>query len=263
MLVFLKLGGSLITDKNSPRTHRAQVLVRLAAEIAAAVQQNPALQLVIGHGSGSFGHQTAKKHATRQGVQSPEKWRGFAEVWHEARLLNQIVIESLYEAGLPVMAFPPSAGVVAENGLITSWDMAPFQQALDHGLIPVVNGDTVFDALIGGTIASTEDVFLFLARQLHPQRILLAGIEPGVWADFPTATRLIPLINSANYPSTLASLGGSASVDVTGGMAAKVESMLTLARSTPGLEVSIFSGMQPGLVQLALCGQISGTRICI
>ncbi|HPH95429.1 MAG TPA: isopentenyl phosphate kinase [Anaerolineaceae bacterium] len=261
MLVFLKLGGSLITDKDTPRAHRPDVLARLSDEIAQAVQQNPDLKLVIGHGSGSFGHQAAKKHATRQGVQSPTQWRGFAEVWHEARLLNQIVIESLYNAGLPVAAFPPSAGVMAENGLITSWDLTPLRKALEQSLIPIVNGDTVFDSVIGGTIASTEDVFFYLARQLHPRRILLAGIEAGVWADFPASTRLIPLINSANAASILASIGGSASVDVTGGMAAKVDSMLNLARSIPGLEISIFSGARPGLLRQALSGRLSGTQI--
>jgi len=35
MLTFLKLGGSLITDKTQPRTPRPEVLARLMAEIAA------------------------------------------------------------------------------------------------------------------------------------------------------------------------------------------------------------------------------------
>ena len=29
-----------------------------------------------------------------------------------------------------------------------------------------------------------EDVFSFLAEQFSPRRILLAGIEAGVWAEF-------------------------------------------------------------------------------
>ena len=61
MLTFLKLGGSLITDKDSPHTARPEILRRLAEEIAAARQHNPAMQLIIGHGSGSFGHMPAKK----------------------------------------------------------------------------------------------------------------------------------------------------------------------------------------------------------
>jgi isopentenyl phosphate kinase len=56
-LVFLKLGGSLITDKDTPRSPRRDVLARLAAEILYAHRQRPQMQLVIGHGSGSFGHE--------------------------------------------------------------------------------------------------------------------------------------------------------------------------------------------------------------
>jgi isopentenyl phosphate kinase len=55
-LVFLKLGGSLITDKNQAHTARLDVLERMAFEIAAARAQDQDLKIVLGHGSGSFGH---------------------------------------------------------------------------------------------------------------------------------------------------------------------------------------------------------------
>ena len=51
-LTFLKLGGSLITDKTHPRTPRPESLARLASEIAAALGEDPALALILGHGSG-------------------------------------------------------------------------------------------------------------------------------------------------------------------------------------------------------------------
>ncbi|MEZ4718850.1 MAG: hypothetical protein R2851_22555 [Caldilineaceae bacterium] len=40
--IFLKLGGSLITDKRAPETPRLDVIHRLAAEIAAARPKYPA-----------------------------------------------------------------------------------------------------------------------------------------------------------------------------------------------------------------------------
>ena len=55
-LIFLKLGGSLLTDKTGTEALRADTLQRLAAEIAAARAADPQLRLVLGHGSGSFGH---------------------------------------------------------------------------------------------------------------------------------------------------------------------------------------------------------------
>ncbi len=260
-LAFLKLGGSLITDKNTPQTALPAVLARLAAEIRSALQDNPELRLVIGHGSGSFGHIAARKHATRGGVASPAAWLGFAEVWQAARALDQLVIDALAYAGLPVLAFPPSAGIITRSGQVVSWDLAPLQAALAAGLVPVVYGDVIFDQAIGGTILSTEELFLHLAPRLMPDRILLAGIEPGVWQDFPACTRLVETITPASYAAVAHLLGGSAAVDVTGGMLSKVRSMLDLLPMLPNLHTSIFSGLQPGAVHAALLGRPSGTLL--
>ncbi len=257
---FLKLGGSLITDKHQPLTARPEVIKRLAAEIAAGLASQPGLQLVLGHGSGSFGHTPAKEHNTRNGVDTPEGWRGFAEVWRQARALNQIVMESLHAAGLPALAFPVSAAVIATDGRIVEWDTRPLEAALQRELLPVVYGDVAFDVQRGGTILSTEDIFDALAPRLNPGRILLAGLDP-VWADFPANTRLVETITPANLAEVAAALGGSAATDVTGGMAAKVQQTLRLVTSLPNCEALIFSGQKAGEVQAALQGQSPGTRL--
>lgn len=260
-LIFLKLGGSLITDKDTPRTHRPEILARLAGEIAAALHQNSNLHLVIGHGSGSYGHTAASRHNTRAGVHSPTEWLGFAEVWKEARDLNQRVIEALLTAGLPVTAFPPSATLLAHDGRATAGELRPLQAALQAGLIPVVNGDTVFDEVRGGTILSTEDIFIFMAPVLQPQRILLAGIEECVWADFPACTRRLDLLTPAIFEAVSEGVTGSVSVDVTGGMHRKVQQMLALTSQLDGLQAEIFSGLQPGSLQQALLGRSTGTLL--
>jgi isopentenyl phosphate kinase len=260
-LYFLKLGGSLITDKSTPHSPRLPVLHRLAAEVAAARQADPSLKLLVGHGSGSFGHIPAQRYGTRQGVQTLEEWLGFVEVWREAFALNRLVVDALSAAELPVIAFPPSASLVASGGKVAAWELAPIISALQHGLVPVVNGDVIFDRQRGGTILSTEDLFLHLAPHLLPQRLLLAGKEPGVWEDFPACTRLIPLITPRSLPQVLSTLEGSAAVDVTGGMRSKVQGMLRLVESLPGLQVQIFCGDQPGNLFAALSGKEIGTLI--
>ncbi len=260
-LVFLKLGGSLITDKDRPRTPRLEVLSRMAAEIGEALREQPGLRLVMGHGSGSFGHVAARQYGTRQGARSQADWMGFAEVWKEARALNQLVVEALHGAGLPVIAFPPSAAVTAKDGQAVGWDLRPIQAALNAGLLPLVNGDTIFDEQRGGTILSTEDLFIYLARRLRPGRILLAGREEGVWADYPACTRLVSEITQENFASVAAQIQGSASVDVTGGMLEKVRTMLDLTGELPGFEACIFSGLVPGQVKQALLGGHFGTVI--
>lgn len=261
MFYFLKLGGSLITDKTQVRQPRRDILARLSQEIGAAYRANPDLQLIIGHGSGSFGHVAGQKYGTRQGVHDKEGWRGFVDVWKDARTLNQIVVEALLEAGLPVIAFPPSAAVIANAQHPARWDLQPIRSALSAGLIPLVNGDVVFDTSLGGTILSTEELFIYLAAALKPDRILLAGLEPGVWADFPTCTVLVERITPNNLNAISKNLAGSAATDVTGGMVQKVESMLALTARVPGLQAIIFSGLQADLLRQALLGVLSGTVI--
>ncbi len=256
---FLKLGGSLITDKNTPRTPRKDVITRLAEQIKTALDENSDLKLVLGHGSGSFGHVPAKKYGTRQGVDSVEGWRGFAEVWYEALSLNHMVMEALQQVGLPAMAFPPSGTMTTSRGQVTNWNVDPLRRALGAGLLPVIYGDVVFDEILGGTILSTEDLFIHLAGVLQPQRICLAGIEEGVWADYPQCSLMIPSITPENWDRVAASVAGSSATDVTGGMASKVRQMLELVKRMPNLEVLIFSGEQPHNVVAALRGETKGT----
>ena len=272
-LVFLKLGGSLITDKKKPYTARLDVLADLAAQIARALQTRPGLLLVLGHGSGSFGHTAAKEYGTRDGPLSPPiyfengggpregYWHGFAEVWYQASRLNRHVIQALHEAGVPAMTFSPAASVWAENGKVTEWNLSHIKYALEKGISPVVHGDVIFDRAKGGTILSTEELFEHLARELRPKRILLAGLEEGVWADFPARRQKVQRMTRKSFDEVRQSTGKSTGTDVTGGMESKVRQMLELAETVPGLTIQIFSGEKTGNLEKALSGEHLGTLI--
>jgi isopentenyl phosphate kinase len=260
-LIFIKLGGSLITDKTRPLTPRLDVIQQSINEISQIWRRDPQLNLLIGHGAGSFGHSVADRYQTQAGVHDATSWKGFIEVWAATRKLNQIIIDHLTAHDLPVIAFPPSAGVIAEEHVLKSWDTAPLLKALSHHLIPVVQGDVVFDQTIGGTILSTEEVFLHLADILRPRRILLAGSDPGVYRRPGETDEIINQISSQNIDQVLPALSGAETTDVTGGMAAKVKSMYDLVQKHSSSEVLIFSGMQPGNIQRAIQGEYLGTLI--
>ena len=260
-LVFLKLGGSLITDKTVPFTPRLEKMAELAAEIARTLRSHLDLSLVLGQGSGSFGHTAAKKYSTRDGVRTAEEWAGFSEVWYQASTLNRFVVDALREAGIASVALAPVASVLARDGQVSRWDLGPLRSALEAKMVPTIYGDVIFDELRGGTILSTEDLFVHLARHLHPQRILLAGLEEAVWADFPARKKKVELITPETYAQIEKGMGAGMGVDVTGGMESKVRQMLALAREIPGLTVRIFSGEQPGNLERALQGENVGTLI--
>jgi isopentenyl phosphate kinase len=269
-LVFLKLGGSLITDKTRPYTARSDKLADLAGQISRALKAVPELALVIGHGSGSFGHAAAKEVGLGGAPtsQSPLEgggegnWRGFAEVWYQASALNRLVMDALRAAGLSTIALAPAAAVTAEDGRVIHWDLTPLRSALRAGLVPVIYGDVVFDETRGWTILSTEDLFVHLARELQPRRILLAGLEAAVWADYPGRNLRAERITPATFGEITAVLGGSHGADVTGGMESKVRQMLGLVEVMPSLSVQIFSGEEPGNVERVLRGEVLGSLIC-
>jgi len=276
-LVFLKLGGSLITDKTQPYTPLLDVMDDLALQIKTALQTHPNLRLVLGHGAGSFGHVPASEYHTRDGLPLPPKstplshrkrdeseenyWKGFAEVWYQASSLNRFMMKALHNKGVQAIALPPSASVIASNGQVSVWETTPIRMALATGIVPVVFGDTVFDEVRGGTILSTEDLFMSLASALSPERILLAGLEAAVWADFPARTKIVEKITPQSFSEIKANVGKSAAADVTGGMESKVKQMLDVVEANPEMTIQIFSGVEPGNIVRALTGETLGTLI--
>lgn len=260
-MILLKLGGSLITDKHRPETSRPHVITRLAREIAQARQEQPKIKLLVGHGSGSFGHPAAARHGTHLGASSVADWLGFAEVWAAAQRLNRLVIDALIEAGLPAIAFPPSASVTSDDGIILDMAIEPIKRALDTGLLPVVFGDVAFDCTHGSTILSTEKIFTYLAEYLRPDRVLIAGFDPGVYANYPHSDEILPIVTEHDLLEI--PLEGAVAPDVTGGMGNKVQEAMALARTLPDLEVRIFSGEEPGTLISTLLGGTPGTLITI
>lgn len=254
-LIFLKLGGSLITDKRRDEYAREDVLARLAQEIAEARAANPTLRLVVGHGSGSFGHVVGKKYGTRTGVASPEQWYGFAATADAAARLNRLVTAALLAAGVPVWSIQPGAALRCVDGRVVDGPAWAVKRALEQGLVPLVFGDVALDDVRGGTIASTEEIFGWLADHLPPQRLVLAGEVDGIFTADPQlhadAVR-IPEITPLNFAALAAGVGGSHGADVTGGMAAKVAQSLALVQRHAGLEILLCSGLEPGLVRRAL-----------
>jgi isopentenyl phosphate kinase len=260
VLQFVKLGGSLITHKRQAYTARDEVIARLTQEVRAALDADRGLRLLVGHGSGSFGHWVAERYSTREGVTRPEGWRGYAEVAAAAARLNRLVADAFWGARVPVLSIQPSASAICTDGRVTYLDTRSIEAALAHELVPLVYGDVALDEVRGGTIASTEDLFGYLADALRPERILLLGRVPGVMDDDgQVVAELVP----ADLAGLGATLSGSHGVDVTGGMASKVARMTELVGRHTDTSVWIMTGEEPGLLTRALLAEepVAGTRI--
>ncbi len=252
-MLFLKLGGSAITDKTRESTARKDVIRRVAREIKQArdASQNPALSILIGHGSGSFGHFAAQK----SGFGQRGNWRAYAETGAAATRLTRLVTDIFLAEGVPLVAMQPSASARCRDGELVELAVEPLRAALAHNLVPLVHGDVAFDETREMAILSTEMIFAYLAPVLMPARIVLAGIVDGVFTGDPlkeSSARLIREITPTNFSQIESQLRGSHGYDVTGGMIAKVKSMVALVEREPAIRVQIISAIREELIEQVL-----------
>src|SRR3989338_546089 len=111
--IYLKIGGSLLTDKKKKPSVRRDVLERVCSEIS-EVFRSQEIKLIIGHGGGAHAHQPAilhkvgggKKESTLIGVK--ETYKGLGELHSE-------VLTMLMKYDLPVISFPPRAWNVMKD----------------------------------------------------------------------------------------------------------------------------------------------------
>jgi isopentenyl phosphate kinase len=248
-LLFCKLGGSIITDKQRPSTPRPEVIERLAQEVATALDVRPDLRILLGHGSGSFGHIVAKKYGVHCGLADDQSWWGYAETGAVAQQLNRIVTDTFIRVGVPIVSIQPSALARCNGGTLVSMDEHAIREALRHGLVPTIYGDVAFDSEQGCTIISTEAVFAYLAHRLRPARIVLVGEVDGVYDRDPRTSdtaKFIPCITPDTFAQVEAQLGGSHGVDVTGGMLSKVRDMVRLVAQGDTQRIHVVSGHTAG-----------------
>ncbi len=258
-LVLMKLGGSLITDKSKPYTVRQDVIDRLAKEIHDARLENKGgFDLIVGHGGGSFPHNSAVKHQTQKGIINEGSYMGIAEVQRDAATLNRMVVDSFIKAGENAISVQPSSATISKNSRIKIWDLAPVKLMLVSHLLPVPYGDVGLDLKQGCCILSTEEVLFYIAKKLKARRVIVVGKTDGVFTKDPTLSadktaEKLDEINGKNFGRIKACLASSDGIDVTGGMLHKVERLLELAKY--GIPSEIINGNRPGFVRRALNGE--------
>jgi isopentenyl phosphate kinase len=258
-VIFVKLGGSIITDKSGEKDADLEKIDQLAEELKEAQLQTDAL-FIIGHGAGSFGHPQAKKYQTTEGNIADESALGHALVRQAVTELNGIVIKSFTEHGIAAVTLSPNAFITADNKRIKSVNTTPLNLMLDHKLVPVIHGDVLMDETQGWSISSGETILNALAERMpsryHPSKIIEVGKTDGVY-DANNVT--VPLITNSNFAEIEKQIGESHGADVTGGMAHKVKEALELAsKGIPSLLISA----QKGNLKKALLGkEVLCTRI--
>lgn len=256
--VIIKVGGSVLTDKEEEFSLKSDVLEQVAEELASLEES-----FVLIHGGGSFGHPVASKYDISSGFSDQNQLIGFSETHRTMERLNSEVVGSLLEAGRPAVPVQTSACTVVEDGEITSMELRNVKKLLELGIVPVLYGDCVPDLRTGMTILSGDQLAAQLARELGASKVVLGVDTEGVMTGDPKedeGAELIPEITPSTWGEVSASLGSTPGDDVTGGMRNKVEVLLDLADE--GIESRVVNATGPGNLKKAIGTDIEvGTKI--
>jgi isopentenyl phosphate kinase len=232
--VVVKLGGSALTNKASFETLHADNLRDCCENIAQSGKR-----VAVVHGAGSFGHFQAREHAVSKGSGDPKfSWRGFGLTRSSVCKLNGLVVDGLLAAGVAAVGVSPcdAFGATRGRGVVPRAarrrGVARVRELLGTGCVPVIHGDACLDEVQGASILSGDTLMTLLAEELRPKLVVFITDVPGVFdrpPDEPGAT-LVPRISvgAGRGPKIATS---TALHDVTGGVAAKLESAIAIARA--------------------------------
>jgi isopentenyl phosphate kinase len=255
----LKIGGSVITDKNGDLAAKTEVINRLAEEIAKANLKN----LIVVHGGGSFGHPIAQKWALKNGYKEPAQKLGFAETHHVMTVLNGLVMDALIWHEVPAVSVAPSCGFVTEDGRIKSSECTLVERMMKMGFTPVLYGDATLDDKLGFAVLSGDQLVTYLALKFNACKIVMSIDCDGLYDVNPKIDKNAKLYSHLalkELREIQGKLAKPTAADVTGGISGKVNELI------PGIEkgipVSIVNGTKPSRVYRALIGEeVEGTVI--
>jgi len=245
----LKLGGSVITNKEKPLTPNMQAIERLANEISLA-NVSP---LILVHGGGSFGHPVAEQYGIKEGYREPSQIMGFAKTHQAMTKLNKLIVDSLINHNIPAVEVQPSSCVVTKSGRIQSMEEEPLIKMLEMGFVPVLYGDAVLDSETCFAILSGDQLVSSLAIRLSADRIIIGVDVDGLYTADPkihSSAHLIQRITLKELKNLQHKIEGSKTTDVTGGMLGKILELMPAVER--GIRTMIVNATKPNVVYKAL-----------
>ncbi len=219
MTTVLKLGGSLITEKETPKTVDWASLREAVATLAGHAETT---RVVLVHGGGSFGHPAASTYGVSD-TDGTSDAVAVSEVHRSMGELNDAVLAACHEYGLPAVPVRPLSVAHRDTDGGLQLPAEPVGTLLGEGFLPVLHGDVVAHAGSGATVLSGDDIVVSLARRLDAEAVGLCSTVPGVLDDDGAVIGEI-----RDLDTVTGVLGGSDATDVTGGMARKVRRLLDL-----------------------------------
>ncbi len=227
-MILIKLGGSIITNKEKPLSVRRKTINNLAKSLKKINEP-----MIIVHGGGSYGHYWSVKY----NMHTKEKkydLRGVAIVKNSMIELNKIILDSLLKNKLNPYCLPPTDFMSGNKPI--SKKVKEIEKIAKSGLIPVTYRDALWYGQKKTYILSGDKVMTHLAKILRPRLCIFVLNEDGLYSDL-KSKKLIYELRDKRY------LISENKMDVTGGMTRKVEEALKISKI--GMNVFFVNGNKP------------------
>ena len=227
-MILLKLGGSIITNKSRPLSPRRKAIDKIA-KILTDIDE----PVVLVHGGGSYGHYWSVKYDMHTKPHMYDS-RGVATVKNSMVELDRIVLDILAKNDINPYCLPPASfmqGSRPEEGKIRM-----IKKIAESNLVPVTFGDALWHGQGKTYILSGDKIMTHMAKVLKPRLCIFALNEDGVYSNLKTKT-LIEEYKNEKLPVM------QSGMDVTGGMARKIEESIKISRA--GVNVFLVNGSRP------------------
>ncbi|MDH5402793.1 MAG: hypothetical protein OEY49_09910, partial [Candidatus Heimdallarchaeota archaeon] len=116
--ILLKIGGSVLTAKNTTDIINQEIIRELSNEIKSIY--NAGYSICIVTGVGNLGHQTVAKYGIQKGDnKSIERRLGLVDAQLQVNIIRNVLLQSLYLAEIPCVQLYASSIIISNNMMIT------------------------------------------------------------------------------------------------------------------------------------------------
>ncbi len=245
----LKMGGSLITNKDIPLSLNKKNVRSIAAALIKGTRKksHENSPLILVHGGGSFGHYYAKQYglSKKSAHVSP---LGIAQTEEGMLELHYKIIKIFLENNIPTETILPSELLSDDLSRVSKKGKEHIFRSIGGGLFPITFG---YVAVGKNTacIISGDQICEALTNSLSVKRVIFAMDVDGIFANFDLKGDIISKLSRASEIRTK-----SSRYDVTGGIEAKLKVGYELCRH--GAQVFYVNGTKPNRVAKLLAGEV-------
>ncbi|MGB5912805.1 MAG: type 2 isopentenyl-diphosphate Delta-isomerase [Promethearchaeia archaeon] len=251
-IYLLKLGGSLLTDKNKPLSLREDVINSTIEQI---IESNKKVVLI--HGGGSFGHPIAKKYQLSKGLNTSinNQVLGLSKTHEKMNQLNTIIVNKFLNKNYPVLSISPSTIFTKRSQQFVLNSINPIEISLKLGILPILYGDIILEEDGSFSIISGDDIILELCKTLknfEVVKVIFAIEKDGIYVKDGSNIEFASEINFDELKSIeLAELEHK--IDVTGGIGKKFEVIKQIVELN--IPVQVINGLKKNYIFKSLKNQ--------